>query len=146
MRNQITLVLLLLFSTPLWAVEDISDWKIEKVEFDYYLKLISDESVAVFLETYSGDIKLLEIKELDKSHPNYLLIIYDAGGAGTYNPVQAYGAVVFNKDEKSIKGVFPWRYKAIKDESSFIQPVWEIRGGHLHIEDENLMLDERIKL
>ncbi|AYF44982.1 hypothetical protein BALOs_1983 [Halobacteriovorax sp. BALOs_7] len=136
------LIITLTFLINCAAFADVSDWSIKNDNGDYWLHYKNSKKIKAKITKRTGKSKIVETKDVGK---NYELVIYYTGAAGTFNIVNIYYAVIFDKKTMQFIGDYPWEYKS-EQGKKVASPKWEITQKKITIKDEQTALDKTISL
>lgn len=130
-------VFILLESTALFSKE--SNWVLSDSEEGSFLL---NGDLTSRAKRLSGLTKVIEVKKLNSQID---LVIYQAGGAGTFHPITINYAAIYNKEKRKILGHFP--YSIISEDKDYkpIQPKWKFSEGLISIEDPSFDIKKDIR-
>lgn len=137
------LIILLTFFIQFHAFADASDWSIINEKGEFWLKKKDSKSLKAVITKRTGKSKVVETKSVGE---NYELIIYYSGSAGTFQLVEVYYAVIFDKKKQQFIGDYPWKYKAQDGGKKVASPKWDISKKSITITDPQSDLKKTIKL
>ncbi|EPZ51386.1 hypothetical protein M902_2731 [Bacteriovorax sp. BAL6_X] len=137
---------LLLISTIILqtiAFAGVSDWSIVNIKGDFWLKKKDSKTLKAKITKRTGKSKVTETKSVGE---NYELIIYYSGSAGTFQLIDIYYAVIFDKKKNQFLGDYPWAYKAQEASKKVDNPKWDISEKSIKIIDQQTDLNKTIEL
>ncbi|MFG1499294.1 hypothetical protein ABMA70_03730 [Halobacteriovorax sp. XZX-3] len=139
--KKILLITTFLFQTIVSA--GVSDWSIVNIKGDFWLKKKDSKTLKAKITKRTGKSKVTETKSVGD---NYELIIYYAGSAGTFQLIDIYYAVIFDKKKNQFIGDYPWEYKAQEGSKKVDNPKWDISKKVIKINDPQTDLKKTIQL
>ena len=132
------ILIIFLFSFSVFA----ESWEV-KSEGDEFL-LVSPKGKSYSIQSVGGVPKFLFEKSFQDK---YLLAIYQAGTAGTSQPIKVERAIILLKEDHSYVGNAPFRYMAAKGATyKPEQPIWKIIGQVLEVTDAETSKTTKIEL